>query len=97
MKEEIREEEYSSGSANISSFKLKPKKQLQNYNGLVAADGGTDSTETFTNRDANAVCQTNAEVSGNFATNGTSSCYIGRTLTFNDIILNTPRQSSNRF
>ena len=52
-----------------------------------------DST-TFTNRDANAVCQSNAEVSGNFATNGTSSCYIGRTLTFNDVILNTPNNQA---
>ena len=84
----IREEEYSSGSANISSS-VEAKKATSNYNGLVEDDGGDEST-TFTNRDANAVCQTNAEVSENFATNGTSSCYIGRTLTFNDIILNTP-------
>ena len=88
----IREEEYSSGSANISSS-VEAKKATSNYNGLVANDGGTDST-TFTNRDANAVCQTNAEVSGNFATNGTSSCYIGQTLTFNDVILNTPNNQA---
>ena len=84
----ISEEEYSSGSANISSS-VEAKKATSNYNGLVEDDGGDEST-SFTNRDANAVCQTNAEVSENFATNGTSSCYIGQTLTFNDIILNTP-------
>ena len=88
----IREEEYSSGSANISRS-VEAKKVTSNYNGLVQDDGGTDST-TFTYRDANAVCQTNAEVSGNFATNGTSSCYIGRTLTFNDLILNTPNNQA---
>ena len=82
---EIFEEEYFSGSASISSSR-EATKAKENYNSLIAADGGS-SSETTTNQDANALCQSNTDASGDFTTNGTSSCYIGRTFTFNDIIL----------
>ena len=84
---EIFEEEYFSGSAGISSSREATKAKT-NFNGYVTDDGGSAS-DTTTNQDANAVCQSNTDASGDFTTNGTSSCYIGRTFTFNDIILGT--------
>ena len=86
-KGEIFEEEYYSGSAGISSSREATKAKT-NFNGYVTDDGGSAS-DTTTNQDANAVCQSNTDASGDFTTNGTSSCYIGRTFTFNDIILGT--------
>ena len=92
---EIFEEEYFSGSASINSSR-EATKAKENFNSLIAADGGSAS-ETTTNQDANAVCQSNTDASGDFTNNGTSSCYIGRTFTFNDIVLgaeDTPFDSS---
>ena len=92
---EIFEEEYFSGSASIGSSR-EATKAKENFNSLSAADGGSAS-ETTTNQDANAVCQSNTDASGDFTNNGTSSCYIGRTFTFNDIVLgaeDTPFDSS---
>ena len=89
---EVSEEEYSSGSANIGST-VEARKVTSNFNGLVEADGGSGSGSTI-NQDANAICQSNVEASGNFSANGTASCYIGKTFTFNDIILDTPNNQA---
>ena len=89
---EVNEFEYFSSSASIS-FSEEAQKAQTNLDEAVNEDGGTDS-DTTTNQDAIAVCQSDADVTGEFKTDGTASCYIGRTFTFNDISFNTPNNQS---
>jgi type IV pilus assembly protein PilY1 len=89
---EVRELEYFSSSAEISASDEALKAQ-SNFNEAVTADEAIDS-ETTTNQDAIAVCQSDADVTGEFKTAGTASCYIGRTFTFSDISFNTPNNQS---
>ena len=89
---EVRELEYFSSSAEISASDEALKAQ-SNFNEAVTADEAIDS-ETTTNQDAIAVCQSDADVAGEFKTAGTASCYIGRTFTFSDISFNTPNNQS---
>ena len=80
--------EYSSGSASLGQSE-EGVTALNNYNTAAAADGGTDSATT-TNRDNIQACQTQTELAAlgqNFETNGTNSCFEGRTFTFKDIQL----------
>ena len=89
---EVRELEYFSSSAEISASDEALKAQ-SNFNEAITADEAIDS-ETTTNQDAIAVCQSDADVTGEFKTAGTASCYIGRTFTFSDISFNTPNNQS---
>ena len=89
---EVRSEEYYSSSASLSLSEEAEKAQ-ENLDSAVNTDGGLDSGVT-TQQDAIAACQSNADATTNFRTDGTSSCYIGKTFTFNDIFFNTPNNVS---
>ena len=89
---EVRSEEYYSSSASLSLSEEAEKAQ-SNLNSAVDTDGGLDSGVT-TQQDAIAACQSNADATNNFRTDGTASCYIGKTFTFNDIFFDTPNNQS---
>ena len=63
-----------------------------NLDAALTADGWPDSDATGT-QDGIAVCQSNDDVAGGFATNGTSTCYRGQTFTFDDIQFDVPDNS----
>ena len=89
---EVRSEEYYSSSASLSLSEEAEKAQ-SNLNSAVDTDGGLDSGVT-TQQDVIAACQSNADATNNFRTDGTASCYIGKTFTFNDIFFDTPNNQS---
>ena len=89
---EVRSEEYYSSSASLSLSEEAEKAQ-SNLNSAVNTDGGLDSGVT-TQQDLIAACQSNANATTNFRTDGTASCYIGKTFTFNDIFFDTPNNVS---
>ena len=81
----IREEPYFSGAVGIQNS-LEGQKAMDNLNDAIAQDG--DSSEA--NQDRIAVCQDNSSVAPAFRINGTASCYMGTTFTFNQIQFDTP-------
>ncbi|MAH97900.1 MAG: pilus assembly protein PilY [Euryarchaeota archaeon] len=85
----VREESYSSGSVSLANS-LEGQKALDNLNAAIELDGD----EGETNQDNIAVCQTNGDVSVDFITNGTSSCFRGQTFTFNQLVFDTPNNQA---
>ena len=81
----IREEPYFSGAVSIQNS-LEGQKAMDNLNDAIAADGDS----SMDNQDAIAVCQDNSDASPAFRINGTASCYMGTTYTFNQIQFDTP-------
>ena len=87
----ITERQYTANTVNIGDS----REALQadaNLDAALTADGWPDSDATAT-QDGIAVCQSNDDVAGGFATNGTSTCYRGQTFTFDDIQFDVPDNS----
>ena len=89
---EIIRREYNSSSSSLSSSQEAERAQ-RNFNFAVDTDGGLDSDVT-TQQDTIAVCQSNSDATTNFRTDGTASCYIGNTFTFDNIFFDTPNNQS---
>ncbi len=89
---EIKRREYISSSSSLSSSQEAERAQ-RNFNFAVDTDGGLNSDVT-TQQDAIAVCQSNSDATTNFRTDGTASCYIGNTFTFDNIFFDTPNNQS---
>ena len=87
----ITERQYTANTVNIGDS----REALQadaNLDAALTADGWPDSDATGT-QDGIAVCQSNDDVAGGFATNGTSTCYRGQSFTFDDIQFDVPDNS----
>jgi len=74
---------YPYSSSTISFSESKEAKQARKNEKNAENDDGGDDSDTYTNRDAIATCQTNDDASsGKFYSDGTNSCYKGTTFTF---------------
>ena len=80
---------YSSGSMSVEQS-LEGIQASTNLDDALTEDGGDDSDVT-TVQDSIAVCQSNDDVTGgDFHSDGTASCYIGTTFTFEGLTPDAP-------
>ena len=88
----ITERAYTSNSVNVEESREALRAGI-NLEEVLTEDGffNEPPSETTTFQDARAVCQTNDDaISGEYAVDGTNTCYIGRTFTFDSIVLDVP-------
>ena len=91
---EIRAEGYTSSSSSLALSEEGLQAQ-SNLNAAIEADGGVDlDPPVTTQQDLIATCQSNDDATTNFRTDGTNSCYIGKTFTFNNIFFDTPNNTA---
>ena len=91
---EVRVEEYTSSSSSLALSEEALRAQ-SNLNAAIEADGGVDlDPPVTTQQDLIATCQSNDDATTNFRTDGTNTCYIGNTFTFNNIVFDTPNNTA---
>ena len=85
----ITEHTYSVGSQSVEES-LEGQRASANLEAALETDGGADS-DVSTAQDAIAACQTNTDAaSGSFHADGTASCYMGTTFTFEGLLPDAP-------
>ncbi len=87
----ITERQYTANTVNIEDSReaLRANTNLDN---ALTQDGWPDNDSTIF-QDPIAVCQSNDDVTGGFAANGTNTCYRGTTYTFDSIQFDVPDNS----
>ena len=80
-----------------SSFDLSDSREAQRatQNQTTARNNDGNSDTDFTNRDNIKDCQSDADYTTNFRTEGTNACYKGKTFTFTDVDLKPTAFSGN--
>ena len=84
----ITEHTYSAGSQSVEES-LEGQIASGNLETALETDGGVDS-DVSTAQDAIAACQTNTDAGGSFHADGTASCYMGTTFTFEGLLPDAP-------